>query len=477
MPMLKRTPVYLTKAGRDTKEPEPFRESLEAIFEASYDGIYITDGEAVTIMVNKSYESVSGLRREDMLGQSMHDLVNRHVISQSGTLLALERREAVTIEQVFRTGKRAIITSTPIFNEKDQIVMVVTNVRDVTELYSLQKELAESRERNQQYYTELELLRRRVGRNERMIAEDPAMKALLRVADKVAELDIPVLLQGETGCGKQELARYIVSKSRRRKEKFIEVNCSAYSEEMLERELFGAADTTGGGTGKIGIFELANGGTVLLREVGELSAGLQMRLVRLMQAHLLSRVGGSVPQTVDVRLLASTCTDLKKLVAERRFREDLYYLLNVLPIQMLPLRQRREDIIPLAEEFCIQTNKKYHRRKRFSQMALLAMKSYSWPGNLQELHNVVESAMILSSDEIIDPEDLAIYTGRNPTRGSAASFGEPVDLKRMVEDMELKYIRNAYQKFGNVRDAARSLGMDPSTFVRKRKKLEGRGEG
>lgn len=474
--MIKRTPVYLANPDANAESSAFSREWLEAIFEASYDGIYITDGDAVTIMVNKSYESVSGLRREDMLGQSMYDLVERHVISQSGTLLALERREPVTMEQLFKTGKRATITSTPIFNEKDQIVMVVTNVRDVTELYSLQKELEESRERNLQHYTELEILRRRVGRSVRMIAEDPAMKEVLQVADKVAELDVPVLLEGEAGCGKQELARYIVSKSRRRKEKYIEVNCSAYTGETLERELFGEAVDDNGRGGKAGLLELADGGTVLLREVGELSAGLQMRLVRLMQTHRLSRIGGTVPLAVDVRVLASTSFDLKKLVLERRFREDLYYILNVLPIQVLALRQRREDIIPLTEEFCIQINKKYRRRKRFSQMALLALKNYSWPGNLRELRNVVESAMILCNDDIIDPEDLAIYTGLKPAAEPAASLDEPVDLRRMVQDLELKYIHNAYRRYGNVRDAAHSLGLDPSTFVRKRQKLEGRQE-
>lgn len=473
---IKRAPVYLANPGESAESSAFSREWLEAIFEASYDGIYITDGQAVTTMVNKSYESVSGLRREDMLGQSMYDLVERQVISQSGTLLALERREPVTMEQIFKTGKRATITSTPIFNEEDQIVMVVTNVRDVTELYSLQKELEESRERSQQYYAELELLRRGVNRAARMIAEDPAMKDVLRVADKVAELDVPVLLEGETGCGKQELARYIVSKSRRRKEKYIEVNCSAYTEETLERELFGEAENPGGRGGRTGLLELADGGTVFLSEVSELSAGIQMRLVRLMKTHRLDRVGGAVPVPVDVRILASTSIDLKKLVAERRFREDLYYTLNVLPIQVLALRQRREDIIPLAEEFCIQINKKYHRRKRFSQMALLALKNYSWPGNLRELRNVVESAMILCSDDIIDPEDLAIYTGLKPAGEAPANLAEPVDLRRMVQDLELKYIHNAYRRYGNVRDAARSLGLDPSTFVRKRQKLEGREE-
>ena len=222
--MARRTPAQLMGPGGGTGGPNFSQKTLETVFEASYDGIYITDGDAVTIMINKSYESITGLKRENMLGKRMHELVEDQIISQSGTLAALERREPVTLEQVFKTGKHAIITSTPIFDEDGQVAMVVTNVRDITELNSLQKELEESWARNLQYYSELEILRRKVGRAPKLVAQDPAMQAVLRVADKAAELDIPILLEGETGTGKQDFARYIASKGRRKKGKFIEVN-------------------------------------------------------------------------------------------------------------------------------------------------------------------------------------------------------------------------------------------------------------
>ena len=470
----KRVPAQLMGPDGGPGGPDFSKKTLETVFEASYDGIYITDGDAVTIMINKSYESITGLKREDMLGKRMHDLVKAQTISQSGTLAALEKREPVTLEQVFKTGKHAIITSTPIFDEGGRVAMVVTNVRDITELNYLQKELEESWACNLQYYSELEILRRKVGRAPRLVAQDPAMQAVLRVADKAAELDIPILLEGETGTGKQDFARYIASRSRRKKEKFIEVNCSAYSEEELEFELFGSAPSPQAKSGTMGLLELASGGTILLQEVGELPAKLQMRLVRLLRSGLVTRVGDGKPCPVDIRIIASTTQDLKRLVEGKKFREELYYGLNVLPIQMLPLRQRKEDIIPLVEEMCIELNKKHRQKKRFSHMALLTLKSYAWPGNLRELRNVVESAMILCGGDIIEPRDLPICTEGTLRGREAEELSGPVDLRRIVEDLELKYIRSAYRLHGNVRDAAKSLGMDPSTFVRKRKKLEGR---
>jgi len=168
--MAKRVPAQLVGTGGGAGSPDFSQKTLETVFEASYDGIYITDGDAVTIMINKSYESITGLKREDMLGKRMHDLVKDQIISQSGTLAALEKREPVTLEQVFKTGKHAIITSTPIFDEDGRVVLVVTNVRDITELNSLQKELEESWACNLQYYSELEILRRKVGRAPKLVA-------------------------------------------------------------------------------------------------------------------------------------------------------------------------------------------------------------------------------------------------------------------------------------------------------------------
>lgn len=472
--MSKREPAYLVSPDRPSQQPAFSREFLETVLESSYDGIYITDGAAVTIMVNKSYETISGLTRQEMLGQSMRDLVERKVISRSGSIAALEKREPVTLEQVFKTGKRAVITSTPIFNENHEIVMVVTNVRDVTEMHTLKEKVEKLQDRNLQYNNELESLRSRLAAPRAVVAVDASMREVVSRSERAATLDATVLLEGENGVGKQDLAQHIVTKSRRRKAPFLQVNCSAYAPGALEGELFGyaAGQLPGSPEGRKGIFELADGGSVLLDEVSELPIEVQMRLLQMMQGKGIMRVGASNPIQVDVRILATTSQDLESLVQQQLFRRELYYQLNTLTIRIPPLRERRDDILTLVNDLCSQMNKKYHQKKKFTQAALLAMRNYSWPGNLRELQNVVERAMIFSNGDLIDLEDLPLEAKEHPTQEEVEGFSGPVDLRRMVDEMELTYIRRAYQQYGNVREAARSLGLDPSTFVRKRKKLE-----
>lgn len=446
---------------------------LTTVIESSYDGIYITDGNANTIMINKSYENISGLNRRRMLGRNMRELVRDGVISRSGTLAALEQGTSVTLEQSFETGKRAVITSTPIFNQSGEIVMVLTNVRDVTDLRSLEEKLEDTRDQNHIFMSELENLRRQMGTPKQIIAVDSAMQEVIRIANRVAGLDATVLLVGESGVGKRELARYIVSKSRRKKERYVMINCAA-GHESLEKEIFGCAPGVDPSApeGKKGMLELAANGTVLLDTVSELPMDLQMRVSNFLQTHRLRRLGASEAETMNVRVLATTTQDLKKMVEEHRFREDLYYQLDVLPIHMLPLRERREDILPILDELVTELNKKYHQKKRFTQAALLGMRNYDWPGNLRELRNVVERVMIMCPSDTIDLSDLPIKGSVDVTEQDISDFGGTVDLQRKLDELELAYIQEAYQKHGNVRAAAKSLGMDPSTYVRRRKKLE-----
>ena len=219
--MAKRQPTVLRVPENGAGDPFFGRQGnwFEVIFESSYDGFYITDGNAITLTLNKSYETISGLRKEEMVGRSMAELVASRVISGSGTLLALERRESVTMEQQFKTGKRAIITSTPVFDSESNIVMVVTNVRDVTELYSLKEQLEQSEERNRLYSAELEAARSRQDRNpSSLIFHDKSMQNVISLLNRAAQMEVPVLLQGEVGVGKGALSEYIYSKSKRRKE-------------------------------------------------------------------------------------------------------------------------------------------------------------------------------------------------------------------------------------------------------------------
>ena len=446
---------------------------LDAVIECSYDGIYITDGEANTLKVNKSYEKITGLTREFMIGKNMKKLVEEGVISSSGTLLVLKYKRPTTIEQTFKTGKKVLVSSSPIFDNKGNITMVVTNVRDVTQLYELKEQLAKNEKLKKKYYSEAEAMRNQLLNSSDIIAQDKRMLDTLRMAKRVANVDTTVLLLGETGVGKEEVAKYIHKNSKRCNKHFIKINCGAIPENLIESELFGyekGAFTGANKEGKIGLFEVADKGTIFLDEVGELPLDMQVKLLRVLQEREIKRMGGVASIKIDVRILAATNRNLEEMVEKKLFREDLYYRLNVVPLTIPPLRERKNDIVPLFEHFLAELNKKYGLNRNFSSSAVDALIQYNWPGNVRELKNIVERAVIMSSSDNILRSDLPIKSNLNSLDIEIDSSDEKVNLKEIVEKLELQFINKAFEKYGNVRDAAAYLGMDASTFVRKRKR-------
>ncbi|WMJ82797.1 sigma-54 interaction domain-containing protein [Oscillospiraceae bacterium LTW-04] len=471
--MAKRDPAYFY-FPQVTEEPPMFRNLREArarfetIIESSYDGIYITDGHAITMMINKSYEDISGLDRRELLGTRMDVLVGSGVISRSGTLEALKAREPVTIEQVFKTGKRAIITSTPVFDDKQEIVMVVTNVRDVTELHALKEELAQNREMTSKYFKEIEAMRRTLPTPAEMIAVDKAMRDVLQQAKRIATLNIPVLLSGEQGVGKAQLSQYIHERSNRKGEKFVRVCCKSIPPKALEGELFGYDDGAGSGKGRMGLIEAADRGTIHIDEIADLPLDVQGKLLLLLKEQRIERIGAEKPITVDVRVIAGTNHKIAEMVREKEFLEELYYRLNVVTIHVPPLRERREDIMPFVQSFVMEVNRKYRMKKRFSSASMSALKGYAWLGNVRELRSVVERAMLMSEGSVIETGSLSIPLGSEAPSAPEKSF-ESANLKALVAQLELSYIEKAYERYGNVRDAAKSLGIDAATLVRKRR--------
>ena len=446
---------------------------LDVIIESSYDGIYITDGNAVTIRVNRAYLEISGLQEEEVMGQNMWDLEKAGVIDRSGTLIALSTRKPASLEQTFRSGRKALITSTPVFGDGDRIVMVVTNVRDMTDFYELQEKYEAAEALTQKYYSEIQFVRRQVLDSAELIAADQRMLEVLAMVDRVAAMDATVLLLGETGVGKEQIAKYIYKASPRHGERFLTVNCGAIPPNLIESELFGyekGAFTGANKEGKLGLFELADKGTVFLDEIGELPLDMQVKLLRVLQEQQVVRVGGSEPVSINVRILAATNRDLEEMVRQKTFREDLYYRLNVVPITIPPLRDRRDDIHPFTRAFLDELNKKYNLNKQFTPAALQALLDYDWPGNVRELRNLVERMVIMSRDDLIRPSDLPFRGSWTPGGLPEADLDQPMDLRQEMETLELKAINRAYAKYGNVRQAAASLMMDPSTFVRKRRK-------
>lgn len=241
------------------------------------------------------------------------------------------------------------------------------------------------------------------------IATSPELEKALSIARKAAKTDVSVLLLGESGVGKELFANYVHKNSPRAKNPFVAINMAAIPENLLESELFGyeKGAFTDAVAEKKGYFEVANGGTLFLDEIGEMPMTLQAKLLRVIQERVMVRVGGTKELQIDVRIVSATNADIKKSIKEGRFREDLYYRLNTIPIEIAPLRQRKEEIIPICEVILERVTKKYELQKRyFSEEAIESLMSYRWPGNIRELISVVERAVILSDSEAISKEDL-----------------------------------------------------------------------
>lgn len=445
---------------------------LDAIIESSYDGIYITDGKANTLKINKSYESITGLKRKDMLNRNMYDLQKEGYISKSATLMVLKNRKSNTIEQEFSTGRKVLVSSNPIFDEQGNISMVVTNVRDITKLYELEEQLAKNMELTEKYYTEIEAMRIQYLNLSDIIAKDKIMLNLLELAKRVANVDTTVLILGESGVGKEEIAKFIQKNSMRKDKNFIKINCGAIPENLIESELFGyvkGAFTGANKEGKMGLFEVADGGTVFLDEIGELPLAIQVKLLNVLQEGEVKRVGAVNPIKINVRVLAATNRNLEDMTKEKSFRADLYYRLNVVPLTVPPLRDRREDIVPLVKHFLSKLNCKYNFEKSFTIEAVNTLYNYNWPGNVRELKNIIERVIVMSSSNKIFESDLPMKSFSNFIGGNTDCVSI-CNLKEAVGKVEAKLIGMAFDSAGNVRDAAKMLGIDASTFVRKRKK-------
>lgn len=454
---------------------EEIKDTFEKIIDNSFDGIYITDAEANTILINKAYENITGLKKKDVLGRNMEDLVKKKIVSDSGSLLVKETGNPVTMYQTFQTGKRALITSSPIYDSNHHMIMIETNVRDLTEIYNLKIKAEEDAAQNDRMYQHLEHLKQEMMDYD-MVAEDPHTLAVLEMAKKVCDMDTTVMLLGETGAGKEVFAKYIFQQSPRSSKPFIQINCGAIPENLLESELFGyekGAFTGADRKGKAGMFELADKGTLFLDEIGELPLSMQVKLLRALQSHEVIRVGGTRPVKVDVRIIAATNRNLEKMVENGEFREDLYYRLMVFPLYIPPLRQRIGEIKPLVDRFTEHLNRKYRKHKKFSATAVELLKSYSFPGNIRELKNIVERAFIISTGDLITADNLPFLGGRKGEEKKNIPEKKLVhNLPAYVEKIELQCIKDAYEAYGNVRDAAKSLGISAATFTRKRKKAQ-----
>lgn len=446
---------------------------LDEIIENSTDGIYITDGEANAIRINEAFERISGLKRKELLGRNNRDLEKEGIIAKSSAVMALEQRKSVTIiHEYLTTNRKALVTSNPIFDEDGNIKMVVSNIRDLTELIELRSLAEEHKKRIDKQNQKLELIQSQLLDTAELIAEDKKMLNTVSLAHRMSTVDTTVHLYGETGVGKEVLAKYIHKHSPRKNAPFIAINCGAIPENLVESELFGYDKGSFTGAlkeGKIGLFEAAEGGTLFLDEVGLLPHDVQIKLLRVLQERNLKRVGGTKTINIDVRVISATNVNLLEMAKKGNFREDLYYRLSVITIEIPPLRERPDDIIPLARYFLNDTNKKYGYSKSISEMAYRVLYYYKWAGNVRELKNVIERVVVMSDNDIILAEELPMY---HDGMFGVQRAEEHLPMKERLERIEFDLITEAYENFQSVRKAAQHLGMTMPTFVRKKKEYE-----
>jgi len=453
----------LTKVKRLTKK-------LDTVLESSYDGIFITDGNAVTTRVNRAYERITGIRIEEVLGKHVNVLVDQGIISKACSTTVLRTRDVVTMHQKLSSGKILLVTGTPIFDDHGDIEMIVTNVRDITELQRLREELYNRDKKMDMYNTKLESLRKTLNEKKSLYSRDAKMGRLLEAASRVASHETTVLITGDTGVGKERMAEFIHENSMRADRKLISVNCGAIPDTLIESALFGydaGAFTGAKAGGKAGLFEEANGGTIFLDEIGELPYNMQAKLLRVLQEQEIQRVGSVETVKINVRIITATNKDLKAMSEEGSFRKDLFYRLNIIPVHIPPLRERKADIVSLINEFLSALNLEYDEKKRLSKDAYEKLYNYNWPGNIRELKNVIERVFVMCQDDTIEANELPIEVELYYDNHVDVPTGS---LKEAVALVESQMIDQAFERFGNVRDAAKALGIDASTFVRKRKK-------
>lgn len=444
-----------------------------SIGDAISDGICVVDKDGIVTAINKGYTAITGIEEHQIIGYHMQLLLDKGLFTNAVSLQVLEQKKKISsLATINQNNKKVLITGNPFLNKEGEVIQVLTVMRDLTELIRLRNNIEEMERRNEKYLTELNYLRNKTMKNENIIGESQEINKLKELISYVAKTDTTVLITGETGCGKEVFSTEIHNKSNRNNLPYVKVNCAAIPENLIESELFGyekGAFTGASNKNKLGMFEVANGGTILLDEIGEMPLNLQSKLLRVLQEKEIMRIGGTKSIKLDVRVIASTNQNLSELIKIGKFREDLFYRLNVVPLRIPPLRERKDDIAILAYKFLEKFNVKYGKTKSYDSTAIKALEAYSWPGNVRELENAIERLIVIDDKSYITYNDIMDMLGIEKIPLSQVNSTQT--LKEAVNIFEKEIIENALKKFGSTYKAARVLGVTQPTVFRKAKAL------
>lgn len=458
----------IDRLSSELESVKELKERFHNILEHTHDAISMVDDQGIITYVNPAFEEMWQVQRQDILGKKIYATFPQDVAIE--VLKSGQKKLGARIQK--EDGTKIISNASPIFIN-GIIKGVVATSKEVTELQKMMEKL-EAAEAKVKYFQE-ELYRKDKFDEafENIIGKSGSLREALTIALKAAKTSSTVLIRGESGTGKELLARAIHQASEKKNKPFIRVNCAAIPESLLESELFGheKGAFTGAIRRKLGKFELANHGTIFLDEIGEISRDMQVKLLRVLQEREFERVGGLETIKCNVRVVAATNKNLELAMQQGSFREDLYYRLNVIPITLPPLRDRKGDIPLLAEHFIEKICKKENMAvKGISKNVLSLLEAYHWPGNIRELENIIERALALGEGELLDEEALPGYL-------RAAHITKAVELVNLVDDeimtmeaYEKQIIQKALQKYKSFNRAGKALGLAHRTIALKARK-------
>ncbi|MBC2711182.1 MAG: sigma 54-interacting transcriptional regulator [Desulfosarcina sp.] len=470
----------LEKTTRKMLSYQELSHELDAIIASSDDGLWICDGNGTILRINAASERLNMLRATDVIGRNINELVDEGFIDTSVTLKVMKSRQRENILQQTHQGRKLMLTGNPVFNPAGELIRVVVNERDITEINALREELEAQLAKNDQIQRRMQEMQIAELESGQIVARSSNLVKALRQARKVSKVNSTVLILGESGTGKGVVANLIHNYSARAKKPMIHVNCGAIPETLVESELFGyekGAFTGAAQKGKPGYFELADKGILFLDEVAELPIASQVKLLRFLEDGKVTRVGGTTTKELNVRIICATHRHLEKMVEQGQFRLDLFYRLNVIPITVPPLRERDACKLSLIQHYINHFNTKLKSSKppRLSRRALDALLAYHYPGNVRELMNICERLVVMSESQRIDVEDLpAAITSHLPPQIACGidMLKDGETLPQVMAAVERRILTQALEKYGTQAKAAEALGINQSTIARKLKRSQ-----
>jgi len=443
-------------------------EDLVALIDLSDELVTITNEYGEIIRASASAKALMGITKESLKGKSVYSLQNDGVLSSSSTIQVLNTKRKCEITQLTHSGNRLLVRGFPILDKRGDLKKVINLSKDITEKKILEKSLLEKEKIVNDYSQKLKEYTRKF---QNIAGYSKSMQETYEMANNVASKDVTILLLGETGVGKSFLAHEMQKWSTRREKPFIKVSCGSIPDNLIETELFGYSKGafTGADTkGKKGFFLAANGGTIFLDEIGEIPLNLQVKLLEVLQEKEITPVGSTTPLKVDVRIIAATNKNLKKMVQKGLFRSDLYYRLNIVPITVPPLRERKLDIPYLSKHYLDRFNKKYNLKKEISDEVIRLFMESNWEGNIRELRNIIERIVVTSSSNKIDVEHLNAVA--NFEKSKKKSIIEDKSLKNLLDSYEKEILLETWESANTLEDVSQKLSIDISTVSRKFKK-------